>query len=99
MATAYTPNRRSIMLMAHVYARTGKAGTYAERFAAGLRQSWAEEKAMAAQAAVRSARLQARAALNVRLAADAETSRLAARNTAYSFARGVRTGRFQGGRW
>ena len=90
---------RSVMMMAHVYARMGATGTYAERLAASLKQAWTEAKAMAVQAAVRGARHAARCALDVQLA-DIEVERLAARTVPFS--RGiptVRTGRFQSGRW
>src|SRR4051794_27175412 len=90
-----TPNRRSILLMAWVYARMAAArsgNSPRQHIAEAMRQAWAEEKAEAARKAARCTQLAARAALNVCLA-DPELNHLATRTVPYSFARGVRTGR------
>src|SRR3954447_11026155 len=106
MATA--PNRRSILLMAWVYARMAAAkfgGSVRQYLSASLKQAWAEEKAEMARKAAKVARWErehhAAVAVHAVAEADAETRRLAGVNVAYrySWARGVRTGRIQGGRW
>src|SRR5918911_1699541 len=103
-----TPNRRSIMLMAWVHARMVAArsgGSPKLYLSAALRQAWAEEKAEMARRAEKLARRErerrAAAAARAMVEADAEARRLAGHNVAYrySWARGVRTGRIQGGGW
>jgi hypothetical protein len=75
MAEKITWDLRSVMMMGHVYARMNRSGgTYAERFAAGLRQSWAEEKAEATRRAAKIARWERehRAGEAVRAVVEAE---------------------------
>ena len=103
-----TPNRRSILLMAWVYARQAQAksgGSVRQYLSVSLKQAWAEEKAAMARKAVKAARWErerfAAAAVSAVVEADAEARRLAGLNVAYR-SRGVpcvRSGRFQGGRW
>jgi hypothetical protein len=78
--------------------------TYAERFAAGLKQSWAEEKAAMARKAVKAAgwERQSRLAQQLYLLARERLELLAMAGRTVSYSRGfreVRTGRVQGGRW
>src|SRR4051794_41444285 len=107
VATTMQINRRSILLMAWVYARMAavKSGcSPRQHIAAALRQAWAEEKAEAARKAVKAARWErerfAAAAVSVVVEADAEARRLAGRTVPYYRGfREIRTGRVQGGRW
>ena len=98
------PDLRSIFAMAHVYARMSATGTYAERFAAGLKQAWAEEKAAMARKAIKVARWerQSRLAQQLDLLAQERLELLAMAGRTVPYSRGipcVRSGRFQSGSW
>jgi hypothetical protein len=88
----------------NVYARMSATSTYAERFAAGLKQSWAEEKAAMARKAVKAARWerQSRLAQQLDLLAQERLELLAMAGRTVPYSRGipcVRSGRFQSGSW
>src|SRR5690349_5829797 len=104
MAEKTSYNLRSIMAMAWVYARIAVAksgGSVRQHLSASLKQAWSEEKAEMARKAAKAAcwerEHRAAAAVRAVVEADAEARRLAGVNTAYrySWARGVRSGRFQ----
>ena len=107
VATAMQINRRSILLMAWVYARMAavKSGcSPRQHIAAALRQAWGEEKAAMARKAVKAARWehQSRLAQQLDLLAQERLELLAMAGRTVPYSRGipcVRSGRFQSGSW